>query len=90
MNGNEIKGTTLNDKKQGTREHVVEVTDEFLEAGKKLANEVYREGLNKIDETQEEIKLYGDKLLRKIQENPLQSLLIAVGAGFLFSLLLKK
>lgn len=36
------------------------------------------------------VKEYSDELLKKVQENPLTSVLIAAGVGFLLSTLLKK
>lgn len=70
--------------------HVEDAASEFLNHGKKLANELYKEGVNQINEVENNAKEYSDELLKKIQENPLTSVLIAGGIGFLLSTLLKK
>ena len=70
--------------------HVSDAASEFLNDGKKLANELYKEGLNQVNDVEENVKEYSDELLKKVQENPLASVLIAGGIGFLLSILLKK
>lgn len=73
-----------------SKAHIGEAANHLLHEGKKLANDVYEEGLNKLEGVQDELKEYSDELLKKVQKNPLTSLLIAGGVGFLLSLLLKK
>ena len=75
---------------RNTRSHVGEAANNLLEEGKKLANELYKDGLNKVSEAEDNVKEYSDELLKKVQENPLTSILIAGGIGFLLSTLLKK
>ncbi len=78
-------------KHNGTkRSHVSHAASELLNEGKKLAHELYEEGLDKVSDAQLEAQEYSDKLLRKVKENPLSSILIAGGIGFLLSMLLKK
>ncbi|MCC5016140.1 MULTISPECIES: hypothetical protein [Legionella] len=72
-----------------SKAHVGEAANHLLHEGKKLANDVYEEGLNKLEDVQDELKGYSDELLKKVQKNPLTSLLIAGGVGFLLSLILK-
>jgi ElaB/YqjD/DUF883 family membrane-anchored ribosome-binding protein len=72
-----------------------EVTaSELLRDGKKLANALYEEGLKKVNKTvnktEDELKEYSDELMHKMQKNPITTLLIAGGVGFLLSLLLRK
>ena len=74
---------TFSDKKRPTIGANQEVNHDDV---KKLLNE----GLNKIDETQAEIKQYSDEIIEKIRENPLKAVLIAGGIGVLLSVLLKK
>lgn len=72
------------------RAHVGDAANRLLEEGKKLANELYHEGLSKAGETQDSVKEYSDEIVKKIQDNPLSSMLIAAGVGFLLSSLLRK
>lgn len=69
--------------------HVADAASELLQEGKKLANELYKEGLNKINEAEDTMKEQSDLLIKKIKENPLGAVLIAGGIGFLLSKLLK-
>lgn len=70
--------------------HINEALCELLNEGKKRANELYSDGTKKIESAEESIKEYSDSLLKKVQENPLASVLIAGGIGFILSRLLKK
>ena len=72
------------------KSHVEEAASELLRDGRKLANALYEDGLHKVNATEDHIKEYSDDLLRKVQQNPLASVLIAGGVGFLLSTLLKK
>lgn len=58
------------------RAHVAEAASELLNEGKKLA--------------QENAKEFSEKLAQQVKENPLASILIAGGVGFLLSALLRK
>ncbi|HBI21648.1 MAG TPA: hypothetical protein DDY37_03535 [Legionella sp.] len=69
---------------------VGEAASDLLHEGKKLAQEVYEDGVKKATEVEHEVKEYSDELLAKVQENPLAAVLIAGGVGFLLSMLLKK
>lgn len=78
-------------KHNGTkRSHVSHAASELLHEGKKLAHELYEEGLDKMGDAQREAQEYSDEILKKVKENPLTSILIAGGIGFLLSKLLKK
>lgn len=74
--------------------HVSHAANQLLNEGKKLAQEIYHQGLHKIteatDNAEGNIKEYSDALLKKVQEKPLASVLIAAGVGFLLSSLFKK
>lgn len=70
--------------------HVAEAASELLNEGKKLANELYQEGINKVNEAENNMKQYSDQLVKKVQENPISSILIAGGIGYLLSKILKK
>lgn len=86
----------MDGKKQETAEqhlnkkHIKETADHFLDEGKKLASDMYDDGLKKINSVQKEAQEYTEELLNKVRENPLKSVLIAGGIGLLLSILLKK
>ncbi len=75
-------------KKQ--KAHVAEAAANLLHEGKKFANELYEEGLHKVNEAEDRVKKQSDQLLQKVQENPLTSILIAGGIGFLMAKLMRK
>lgn len=72
------------------KSHVGDAATELLNQGKKLANELYEDGLNKVSEAEDNLKEYSDELIKKVRANPVASVLIAGGIGFLLSRLLKK
>lgn len=72
------------------RAHVAEAASELLNEGRKLAHEIYEDSLHKAGDVQDNAKEYSDELLNKVKENPLASVLIAGGIGFLLSILFKK
>jgi ElaB/YqjD/DUF883 family membrane-anchored ribosome-binding protein len=55
-----------------------------------VAEDLVQEGLKKTRQTEESIRECSDQLLRKVQENPLASILIAGGVGFLLAKILRK
>ena len=79
-------------KKQGSsaKSHVGEAASDLLNESKKLANELYEHSINKVGAAEESVKEYSDEVLKKIQHNPLTSVLIAGGIGFLLAKMLKK
>jgi ElaB/YqjD/DUF883 family membrane-anchored ribosome-binding protein len=72
------------------KSHVGEAATDLLNEGKKYANELYDQGLNKVGEAEDSVKEYSDELVKKVHENPLTALAIAAGIGFLLSTLLRK
>jgi ElaB/YqjD/DUF883 family membrane-anchored ribosome-binding protein len=70
--------------------HIKEAAEDLLHEGKKMAYEIYEDGLNKVNEAQDNVKEYSDELVKKVQDNPLTSILIAGGIGFLLSSILRK
>ncbi|KTD34876.1 hypothetical protein Lmor_1409 [Legionella moravica] len=70
--------------------HVAAAAEELLNEGKKFAHEVYHEGINKVSDAEEAVKEYSDKLVQKIQEKPLTSVLVAAGVGMLLAAFLRK
>ena len=79
------KQTNLNGKS-----HLREAVSDVMTEGKKFANELYEDGLGRASKVEDQVKDYSDEIVIKIKENPLRSVLIAGGVGFLLSLLLKK
>ena len=59
--------------------HLKEAAEDLLHEGKKMAHGMYEDGLNKVNEAQGNVKEYSDDLVKKVQENPLTSILIAGG-----------
>lgn len=72
------------------KSHVGKAASELVNESKKLANELYDEGLHKAHDAQESVKAYSDDVVDKVRKNPLTSVLIAAGVGFLVSAILKK
>lgn len=70
--------------------HVREAAADLVNESRKLGQEFYEEGVHKVHQAEEQIKVYSDDLLKKVQENPLRSVLIAGGVGFLLAALLRK
>ncbi|PJD91540.1 MAG: hypothetical protein CK424_06615 [Legionella sp.] len=64
--------------------------NDLLGEGKKLANEIYKDGLHKMDAAEDTVLEYSDMLLKKVKANPLASVLIAGGIGFILSALVRK
>lgn len=64
--------------------------DDLLNDGKNLAHELYEDGLKTVAGVEDEMKVYSDKLMRNVQENPLSAILIAGGIGFMLSTFFKK
>jgi len=70
--------------------HISEAASELLSESKKLANDIYEDGLDKMSEAQRTAKEYSDELIVKVQKNPLTAVLIAAGVGYILSSLLRK
>ncbi|KTD21773.1 DUF883 family protein [Legionella londiniensis] len=72
------------------KSHVGKAASELLNESKKLAHEIYEEGLHKVHDAQKNVKVYSDEVVEKVRENPITSILIAAGVGFLLSSILRK
>lgn len=70
--------------------HVMEATSDLMNDGKKLANELYDVGVGAVETVQNEAMEYTDELLQTVRKNPLKSILIAAGVGFLLSVFITK
>lgn len=72
------------------RAHLKAAATELLSEGRRMANELYEEGWHRVGDVQDTAKEYSDELVKTVKRNPLTSLLIAGGIGFLLSSLFKK
>lgn len=70
--------------------HLREAWRNYVDESKKIVNEVYLTGLEKINLQEEELASYRAELVTKIKQNPLKSVLIAGGLGYLLAKVLKK
>ncbi len=77
---------TLNPKKS----HLSDAAEDLIKEGKKFANEVYQQGVDQVTNTEELVKDYSEKLVQKIQEKPITSVLLAAGVGILLASFLRK
>lgn len=84
------EGTNMKNRAYTPKDHLEAAASQLLTEGKKKVNQLYEDGVNKANEVEENLKEQSDRLLKKIQENPLASVLIAGGIGFLLSRLMKK
>ncbi|CAM2916641.1 hypothetical protein [Legionella worsleiensis] len=84
------KSKVVNTNQKSQSAHVAAAAEELLHEGKKFAREVYHEGVNKVADAEETVKEYSDKLVQKIQEKPLTSVLVAAGVGMLLAAFFKK
>jgi len=79
-----------NEDARTQKSNVGDAANELLSESKKLASELYEDGISKLNEAEQQLKNYSELVVKKIQEKPLTSILIAGGIGFLLSKLLKK
>ena len=77
-------------QKHTGKANVSQAASHLLDEGKKYAHELYEEGVHKVNDAQQQAKDYSDELAEKVKKNPLSSILIAAGVGFLLSSLLRK
>ncbi|KTD26844.1 DUF883 family protein [Legionella israelensis] len=84
------KATTQNPSTAEARADVKQAASDLMNESKKFAHELYEDGIDKVHEAQDAAKEYSDVLLNKVRKNPLASVLIAAGVGFLVSAILRK
>ena len=80
----------MNKSHNTNKSRVTEAASDLFDEGKKWAHEMQDEGFDRVNQAEEKFKECSDQLLKKVQDNPLTSILIAGGVGFLLSRLLKK
>jgi ElaB/YqjD/DUF883 family membrane-anchored ribosome-binding protein len=69
---------------------LMDSASELFCEGKNKAHELYDEGVQKVSETQKTVNEYSDEFVKKVKENPVTSVLIAAGVGYILSSLLRK
>jgi ElaB/YqjD/DUF883 family membrane-anchored ribosome-binding protein len=70
--------------------NVAEAANVLLNESKKYAQELYEDSLHKVGDAQQHAKEYSDDMVEKVKKNPVTSVLVAAGVGFLLSSLLRK
>lgn len=70
--------------------HVAEAAEALLNEGKKFAHEVYQHGIHKASDAEDVVKECSDRLVQKIHEKPVTSVLLAAGVGMLLAAFLRK
>ena len=82
--------------RQGNRgkAKIKDSASDLLKDGQKLAGDIYDEGKvkvnQKVNDVEEAVQEYSDVLIKKIHKNPISSVLVAAGVGFLLSAIFKK
>ncbi|WP_051555184.1 DUF883 family protein [Legionella fairfieldensis] len=82
-----------NNTRQFSKSHEPDLSEQMenvVKEAKKMGSQLYREGQDKMDELQNNLKQHSDKIVAKVHEKPLSSLLIAAGVGFILSRLLNR
>ncbi|MDI9819509.1 MULTISPECIES: hypothetical protein [unclassified Legionella] len=77
-------------KESHQESHVGEAAIELLNESKKMANELYEQGRDRVYEAQNNLKGYSNEVATKVQQHPLTSLLVAGGIGFLLSAIFRR
>ncbi|WP_454783545.1 DUF883 family protein [Legionella sp. WA2022007384] len=85
------KGTTeIKNKLNEYSANAQDKAESMTEQVKDSMSDMYQESKKQFNNMEECVEEYADELLQKVKENPLTSLLIAGGIGFIISRLLKK
>lgn len=69
--------------------NISDQTQQVITEAKKLGSQIYDEGKERFDDMQREVKKQSDHLSHKVHQNPLSSLLIAAGVGFLLAKIMR-
>jgi len=62
----------------------------LVHESKKFVGELYEEGKDKVSAAQKTAKEYTDDMMVQVKKNPLASVMIAAGVGFIISSILRK
>jgi hypothetical protein len=63
--------------------HIRETASHLLQEGRTLANELYEEGKHKLFDAGENLKEYSDRVVQKVQERPVASVLFLSGLSLM-------
>ncbi|MDI9819030.1 MULTISPECIES: hypothetical protein [unclassified Legionella] len=69
--------------KVSSNSHLKEKAGELLQESKKLVNELYHGGKDKMVATGDNLKEYSGLVVQKVRQRPLSSLLLASGVGLI-------
>lgn len=67
-----------------------EQLEKYINEGKKVANDLYTSGLDKMNLDEKDVAKYTEELSETIKKNPIKSVLIAGSIGFLLANIFKK
>lgn len=70
--------------------HVFKDTTDLLNKGKKCANTIYEQSVDTINEVEDSVKEYSEKLVKGVRHYPFTTALIVGGISVLITLLLSK
>ena len=70
--------------------HVVVDSARLLNEGKKLVNNLYKDGNRMLNHASNDVKEYSDNMARKVQKSPWTSVLVATGVGMFLSMLFRR
>lgn len=70
--------------------HAFKPQKDLLNEGKRIASSVYESSVDKLNEVEDTVIEYSGKLVEGVKRNPVSTVLIFGGIGFLFSLLWRK
>lgn len=90
MDNSNFKTERLEPMATNASQKIKDTASELLDESKKMASDLYKQGMDKVNDAEEKVQEYSDLLMSKIHDNPLTSVLIAVGAGLLLSALFKR
>lgn len=62
----------------------------LLGDGKKLVNKIYKDGLHTVDWAEKGVEEVSSTISKKVKSNPIASVCIAAGIGYILSALLRK
>jgi ElaB/YqjD/DUF883 family membrane-anchored ribosome-binding protein len=62
----------------------------LMHEGKQLVSNLYKDGNKILHLAGDDVRGYSDEMLKKVQKNPLTSLLVATGVGVVLSLFLHR
>ena len=80
------KRTSTNSKKS----HLSDAATQFMNEGKKFVHEIYEDGRHRVHDAQQHAKEYSDEAVEVVRKNPMTSVLVAAGIGFLLHAILRK